>query len=69
MGSGSGDKAEGKWQETKGKIKEGVGEATDNPDLERKGEMDQAKGTGKQAVGDVKNAGQKVKEEIQDAFE
>ena len=69
MGSGTGDKAKGKWQETKGEVKERIGKATDNPDLERKGHLDQAKGTGKQAMGDVKNAGQKVKDQIQDAFD
>ncbi len=66
MGSGTGDKAEGKWDEVKGKVKEGVGDATDNESLEAEGKLDQAKGEGKQAWGDVKNAGQRAKEAIKD---
>jgi uncharacterized protein YjbJ (UPF0337 family) len=69
MGSGTGDKAEGKWDEVKGKVKEGVGDATDDRDLEDEGKVDQAKGKTKQAWGDAKNAGQKVKEGIKDAFD
>jgi uncharacterized protein YjbJ (UPF0337 family) len=69
MGEGTGDKAEGKWDQVKGKVKEGVGDATDNPNLEDEGEKDQAKGKAKQAWGDAKNATEKVKESIKDAFD
>ena len=66
MGTGAGDKAEGKLDELKGKVKEGVGDVTDNRDLEAEGEVDQAKGKAKQAWGDVKNAGEKAKDAIED---
>jgi uncharacterized protein YjbJ (UPF0337 family) len=69
MGEGTGDKAEGKWDQVKGKVKEGVGDATDNPNLEDEGEKDQAKGKAKQAWGDAKNTTEKVKESIKDAFD
>jgi uncharacterized protein YjbJ (UPF0337 family) len=69
MGSGTGDKAEGKIDELKGKAKEGFGKVTDDEETEAEGKLDQAKGGGKQAWGDVKNAGDKVKESIKDAFD
>lgn len=40
----------------KGKVKEGVGSATDDKSLEAEGKGDQAKGKIKQAVEDVKDA-------------
>ncbi len=43
-------------QDVKGKVKEGVGEATGNEDLENKGRTDQAKASVKEAAGDVKNS-------------
>ena len=65
--SGTEDRTEGTWQDTKGKVKEGVGKATDNEDLEREGRGDQMKGNAKKAVGHVKDAADKVKEGIDDA--
>jgi uncharacterized protein YjbJ (UPF0337 family) len=50
------DKLSNKAQELKGNIKEKVGDATDNKDLEAKGETDQTKGNLKQAGEKVKDA-------------
>jgi uncharacterized protein YjbJ (UPF0337 family) len=50
------DKAAHKATEVKGKVKEGVGQATDNEDLEAEGQADQAKGNLKQAGDKVKDA-------------
>jgi uncharacterized protein YjbJ (UPF0337 family) len=69
MGAGTGDKAEGKLDELKGKVKEGVGDATGNRDLEAEGEVDQTRGKAKQAWGDVKNAGENAKDAIDDAID
>jgi uncharacterized protein YjbJ (UPF0337 family) len=44
----------GKMDELKGKAKQGVGRATDNPGLQGEGVVDEAKGKVKQAYGDVK---------------
>ena len=44
----------GKMDELKGKVKQGVGEATNNPRLQGEGVVDEAKGKAKQAWGDVK---------------
>ena len=49
------DKAKNKAQELKGQGKEAVGRATDDEELEAEGRADQAKG-------DLKQAGEKVKD-------
>lgn len=49
------DKAASKVTEAKGKIKKKAGEATDDPDL-------QAEGRAEEAKGDLKQAGEKVKD-------
>jgi uncharacterized protein YjbJ (UPF0337 family) len=50
------DKAAHKATELKGKVKEGVGQATDDQELEAEGQADQAKGNLKQAGDKVKDA-------------
>jgi uncharacterized protein YjbJ (UPF0337 family) len=49
------DKVKNTAETAKGKVKEGVGKATGNESLEAEGHADQAKG-------DLKNAGEKVKD-------
>jgi uncharacterized protein YjbJ (UPF0337 family) len=49
------DKLNNKAQELSGQGKEAVGNATDNPDLQAEGQKDQA-------AGNVKQAGEKVKD-------
>lgn len=49
------DKIDAKGDQLKGKVKEGVGRATDDRDLEAEGHGDQAKGN-------LKEAGEKVKD-------
>lgn len=50
------DKLSNKAQEVKGKFKEGAGDATDDERLEKEGRADQAKGNLKQAGEKVKDA-------------
>lgn len=57
---GLGDKIQNAAQQGKGKVKEGVGDATDNERL-------QAEGAGDQAAADVKQAGEKAKDAWKDA--
>ncbi|HEX3588548.1 MAG TPA: CsbD family protein [Pseudonocardiaceae bacterium] len=52
----TGDKFDNKAEELKGKAKEGVGRATDDPELETEGKADQMKGNLKQAAEKVKDA-------------
>ena len=49
------DKAKNKAQEAKGRVKEVAGKATDDKDL-------QAEGKGDKVVGNLKQAGEKVKD-------
>lgn len=51
---GNQDQLEGKWDQAKGEIKEGIGDATDNERMQREGQWDQAKGNVKEGVGDVR---------------
>ena len=55
----TGDKFKNKTQETKGKVKEKVGDATDNRDLENEGKTDQA-------GANVRQAGENVKDSLRD---
>lgn len=49
------DKISNKAEELRGKAKEGIGDATDDEALERQGKKDQA-------TGNLKQAGEKVKD-------
>ncbi|HMH92405.1 MAG TPA: CsbD family protein [Streptosporangiaceae bacterium] len=49
------DKVNNKGEQLKGKVKEGVGEATNDRDLEAEGKADQISGN-------LKDAGEKVKD-------
>ena len=49
------DKIGNKAEELRGKVKEGIGDATDDEALERQGKKDQA-------TGNLKQAGEKVKD-------
>lgn len=51
----TGDKIDNAAEGMQGKVKEGVGKATDDKELE-------SEGKGDQAVSDVKKAGEKVKD-------
>lgn len=48
--------ASGKFDEIKGKVKQGVGEAIDNDRMANSGAMDQMKGHAKEAWGNAKDA-------------
>ena len=55
------NKAKDKAQAAKGKVKKGAGKAIDDPYLESKGKADQVKGDLKQAGEKVKDAAKKKK--------
>ena len=48
------DKLKGSVEEAQGRVKEGVGRATDDPKLESEGTWDRAKGEVDQKIGEVK---------------
>ena len=47
------DKAKGKFHEVKGKVKEKVGRATKNPDLEAEGQVEKIGGKVQKKIGQV----------------
>lgn len=48
------EKIEGQWDQAKGAVKENVGDAIDNEQMENEGKWDQTKGQVKEGVGNVK---------------
>ncbi|MBN3809476.1 CsbD family protein [Paraburkholderia sp. Ac-20347] len=50
------DQVKGTAEKLKGKVNEAVGRATDNPQRELKGDMQQAAGQARKNVGDLKEA-------------
>ena len=47
------DKAKGTFHEVKGKVKEKVGQATNNPDLEAEGKVEKIRGKVQKKIGQV----------------
>lgn len=45
---------EGKLEQARGNVKEGLGDAIGNEKMEREGQMDQAKGQVREGIGDVR---------------
>lgn len=56
MSTSDEDRTRGTANNIGGKIKEGLGKLTGDKGLEAEGNLDQAKGKGQQALGDVKDA-------------
>lgn len=69
MSSGTGDKLRGMADDAKGRVKETVGNATDNESLQGEGMADQVKGKGKGLVGDVKDGLDKAGDKVGDAVD
>jgi len=55
--------------EAKGRVKETVGDATDDERLESEGKADQVKGNAKQAWGNAKDAMERAKESVEEALD
>ena len=51
---GNDQQIQGNWDQAKGKVKEEVGDLTDNEKLEYEGKWDQAKGKVEEGVGDAR---------------
>ena len=58
------DHVKGKIAETKGTIKKTIGRATNDPDMEAEGEVEETGGKLRGAVGDVKSAVRKASDAI-----
>ncbi len=64
----AGDEMKNAAEKLGGKVKEGVGKATDNEKLENEGRLDQAKADAKDALDDAKDAAKKAGDSVKDAF-
>ena len=58
--SSTSDKLKGTGNQIAGKVKQGVGEATDDPQLKGEGKLQEAKGDLQKAVGKAKDAVKKA---------
>ena len=59
MNPSTNDRIEGKFHEVKGKIKETVGQVTNNPDLESEGQVENLGGKLQRKVGQVEKVFEK----------
>ena len=59
------DRAEGMFDQGKGKVKQGVGDLTDDEQMQGEGKVDELKGKGEQAVGDLKDAAGDLKDDLE----
>lgn len=62
------DEAEGKWEQAKGTVKDKVGEATGNEDLEAEGEVQHAEGEAQEGWGKMKREVSEAVESVADAI-
>jgi len=58
------DRAKNKAEELKGKVKEGVGDATDNESLQAEGVADQVKGRAKNVGEDLEDAARDARDAV-----
>lgn len=63
MGAPNKDEMEGKWDQAKGAVKENVGRAFDDEEMEAEGKFDRAKGNVQEGFGETRR---KVGETIED---
>ena len=68
MGEGFGDKVQGGAKELGGNIKEGIGDATGDRELQAEGTANKVEGAGQQAVGNVKDAAGNVGDALKGVF-
>jgi uncharacterized protein YjbJ (UPF0337 family) len=69
MGIFNKDQAEGKWEQTKGYVKDKAGEVTGDRDLEAEGEAQRAGGKMQEGWGDVKHGVSKTLDSVADAID
>ena len=62
------DEVKGKWEQAKGWVKDKTGEATNNPNLEAKGEAQNAAGHTQEAWGKIKRGVGDTVEAVGDAI-
>ena len=68
MGLPNKDEIEGKWDQAKGAVKENVGRAVDDRDMEAEGQADRASGNIQEGFGTAKRKVGEAVEDIGDAI-
>ena len=68
MGLPNRDEVEGKWDQVKGNVKEGIGRATGDADLEAEGQADHAGGKVEEGFGKARRKVGEAVEDIGDAI-
>jgi len=68
MGLPNKDEMEGKWEQAKGRVKEGVGKAFDDPDLEAEGDADRVGGEAQEGFGKARRKVGEFVEDVGDAI-
>ena len=68
MGLPNKDEVEGKWDQAKGAVKENVGRAIDDKDMEAEGQADRAGGNVQEGYGTAKRKVGEAIEDIGDAI-
>jgi uncharacterized protein YjbJ (UPF0337 family) len=63
---GNDEQLEGKLEQARGTVKENVGDAIGNEQMEYEGKWDQAKGNVREGVGDVKEGLDEATEDLDD---
>ena len=62
------ERIEGTFKDTKGRVKEGVGDATGNERMEREGQADQVEGKVQKGLADIQDtlqdAGDRISDEV-----
>ncbi len=65
MSDGTGDKIRGAIDETKGEIKQGIGDLTDDNSLKAEGILDEMKGKAEQFLGDLKDKVEDIGDDLE----
>ena len=65
---GNQDQLQGKLEQAGGELKENVGDAIDNEQMEHEGKADQAKGAVREGVGDVKEGVDNAADKVADTW-
>ena len=65
MTDGTGDKIRGTLEETKGEVKQGVGDLTGDDRLKAEGAVDEAKGKAQNLLGDIKDKVEEIGDDLE----
>lgn len=65
MTDGTGDKIRGTLEETKGEVKQGVGDLTGDDRLKGEGMLDEAKGKAQNLLGDIKDKVEEIGDDLE----